>query len=74
MAFEIKDVRKKEGDLMKIPFDRKKDHFKSLEMVQALLSSDKVWSKWKTDRREEEKKETEGWRGSRPLGCRGILM
>lgn len=59
MAFEIKDARKAEGDLMKVAFDKKKGHYKSLEMVQALLSSDEVWSKWKADKREAEKKETE---------------
>jgi hypothetical protein len=44
---------------MKVPFDRKKGHYKSLQMVQALLSSDKVWSKWKADSKEAERKEME---------------
>jgi hypothetical protein len=59
MAFEIKAGRKAEGDLMKVPFDRKKGHYKALQMVQALLSSDEVWSKWKVDSREAERKEME---------------
>ena len=45
MTFKIKAECKAEEDLMNVPFDRKKGHYKALEMVQALLSSDEVWSK-----------------------------
>lgn len=59
MAFEIKDARKAEGDLMKMPFDKRKGHYKSLEIVEALLSDEETWSQWKTDKKEAANKERE---------------
>lgn len=51
MAFEIKDARKAEGDLMKIRSDKEKGHFKSFEKVEAPLSDEEVWLQWIADKR-----------------------
>lgn len=56
MAFEIKDARKAEGDLMKIRIDRKKGPFTSFEMVEALLSDEAVWLQWNPYKRETPRK------------------
>jgi hypothetical protein len=55
MAFQIKDAHKAEGDLIKILFDRKKGHYKSLQMVQrsSLLTKYGRSGKQITERRRE---------------------
>jgi len=59
MAFEIKESRKVDGELMEVSFDRKKCHYKSLKMVEVPLSDEGVWSGWKANKREAENKERE---------------
>jgi len=39
-AFEIKASRQAESELLKVKFDRKKGHYRSLEIVEALLGND----------------------------------
>ena len=52
MAFEIKNSRNKEGELMKCRLDKKKGHFRCMQMVHSLLDDDEVWEEWKANDRE----------------------
>ena len=55
MAFEIKASRQAEWDLMQTKFDPKKGHFRSLEMVEALLGDEGDWDFWKKQKDSYEK-------------------
>lgn len=52
MAFEIKNSRNAEGELMKCKMDKKKGHFRCLPMVHALFADDVVWAEWKAEDKE----------------------
>jgi hypothetical protein len=51
MAFEIKNARKAEGDLMNSKFDKKKGDFRALTMVHNLFADDDDWEDWKEDQK-----------------------
>ena len=55
MAFEIKNSRNAEGELMKCRMDSQKGHFRSLGMVHALFGDNDQWKSWKDTQKEYEK-------------------
>jgi hypothetical protein len=52
MAFEIKNARNAEGELMQCNFDKAKGHFRCLDMVHALFGDCDDWEDWKDDEKE----------------------
>ena len=52
MAFEIKNARNADGELMQCKFDQAKGHFRCLDMVHALFGDDDDWEDWKDDEKE----------------------